>query len=55
MLAIADRLVQDRDSWKPFNPRRYFPPSLQWMVPMLYPPKGNAQKSRDITTLAETG
>lgn len=55
LLAIADRLVQDRNHWRPFNPRRYFPHSLRWMIPLLYPPQGIAQQPRDITALAEAG
>ena len=55
LLAIADRLVQDREHWRPFNPRRYFPYSLRWMIPLLYPKGGSAKLPKDITALAEAG
>ena len=54
LLAVADRLVQSKDHWRRFNPRRYFPPNLHWLVPLLYPPAGKIQQHKDITALAET-
>ena len=37
LLAIADRLAQDKADWQPFNPNDYFADALSWMVPLLYP------------------
>ena len=55
LLAIADRLVQDRDNWEPFNPYQYFPTRLHWAVSVLYPPRADHASAPDITALAESG
>lgn len=41
LLAIADRLVEDRNDWQHFDPYRYFPAHLHWAVATLYPSGGN--------------
>ena len=55
LLAIVDRLVQDRDDWGPFDPYRYFPESLEALVSRLFPAHGDDAGTTDIRTLAETG
>lgn len=37
LLTIADRLVEDRNDWRPFDPYNYFPQSLRWAVSALFP------------------
>ena len=54
LLAIADRLVQDRNDWTPFDPYRYFPENLEAAVSRLYPAQEDVAYDRDITALAET-
>lgn len=55
LLAIVDRLVQDRDDWEPFDPYRYFPENLEALVSRLFPAQSNDAATTDITTLAEAG
>lgn len=37
LLTIADRLVEDRSDWQPFDPYGYFPESLRSAVSVLFP------------------
>ena len=37
LLAVADRLVADRDHWKAFDPQDYFPSFLDYAASLLYP------------------
>jgi len=55
LLAIADRLVQDRDDWQPFDPYNYFSESLDWAVSRLYPEQNIDAGNADIAALTETG
>jgi pimeloyl-ACP methyl ester carboxylesterase len=55
LLAIADRLAQDRDDWEEFDPYRYYSESLQWAVSRLYPPQSSATGNTDIAVLTESG
>jgi hypothetical protein len=55
LLAIADRLVQDRADWESFDPYRYFPENLAAVVSRLFPARGDDASTTDITSLAETG
>lgn len=55
LLAVADRLVQDRDDWEAFDPYRYFPENLEAVVSTLYPAHDVDAGTADIATLAETG
>ena len=55
LLAVADRLVEDRGNWKPFDPYRYFPTSLEPLVSRLYPAQAEDAGTPDITALAESG
>jgi len=55
LLAIADRLVQDRDDWEAFDPYRYYSGSLQWAVSTLYPAPNADAGANDIAVLAEPG
>jgi pimeloyl-ACP methyl ester carboxylesterase len=55
MLAVADRLVQDRENWESFDPYQYFPSHLHWAVSMLYPPQATDAGAFDIKALAESG
>jgi len=55
LLAVADRLVQDRDVWEPFDPYRYFPRKLEAVVSTLFPARSDEAGTTDITALAETG
>jgi hypothetical protein len=55
LLAIADRLVQDRDSWEAFDPYRYYPDSLKWAVSLLYPAQETHVGTVDITALVKSG
>ncbi len=50
LLAIADRLVQDRDDWQPFEPRKHFPAVTHWAMPLLYPA---ADDRRSVSNLSE--
>jgi pimeloyl-ACP methyl ester carboxylesterase len=55
LLAIADRLVQDRDNWQDFDPYDYFPEGLRWAVSVLFPRADeNPDKSASIA-VAEAG
>jgi len=54
LLAIADRLVQDREHWVAFDPYRYYPGSLRWAVAALYPAQRRTAGPADITALAES-
>lgn len=53
LLAIADRLVQDRDDWQPFDPCRYVPVGLRHLVPLAYPKAPEPEASR-LDALAES-
>jgi pimeloyl-ACP methyl ester carboxylesterase len=55
LLAIADRLVQDRDDWQVFDPYNYYSETLQFAVSRLYPEQDSDVANTDITTLAESG
>lgn len=55
LLAIADRLVQDVDDWRPFDPSDYFADSLGWIVPLLYPAKTERAEQSVLDALVETG
>lgn len=55
LLAIADRLLQDRDAWEAFDPYRYYPDSLKWAVSLLYPAQQTDAGNVDINALAESG
>lgn len=55
LLAIADRLVQDRNHWQRFDPQRYFPDALSPLVPLLYPAEKKPERKADIASLAEAG
>ena len=37
LLAVADRLLADRDHWQPFDASRYLPGALKGVVPVMYP------------------
>lgn len=39
-LAIADRLLQSRTDWQPFDPAQYFPEPISLLLPLVYPPAG---------------
>ncbi len=54
LLAIADRLVQDRENWEPFNPARYFTDVLKPVIPALYPAAKTIGSREDIASLAES-
>ena len=53
LLAIADRLVQDCADWKTFDPYQYFPDSLHWAVPLLYPRQPAAKDDPGLKALVE--
>ncbi len=53
LLAVADRLVQDRDDWEPFDPYRYYPASIKWAVSLLYPAPNADIGACDITSVTE--
>lgn len=53
LLAIADRLMRTRDDWQPFDPYRYFPGALHWLVPFAYPTSPEPKVSR-LDALAES-
>jgi len=55
LLAIADRLAQDRENWAAFDPYRYFPAQLHWAVAMLYPRQANDAGMSDVRALVESG
>jgi len=55
LLAIADRLAQDRNAWEPFDPYRYYPKSLKWAVSLLYPAQETDTDAVDIRELVEPG
>ena len=55
LLAVADRLVQNRHDWQVFAPYRYSSDSLQWAVSRLYPPQSSEDGNADITALTEPG
>jgi pimeloyl-ACP methyl ester carboxylesterase len=55
LLAVADRLVQDRDDWEAFDPYRYFPEKLEAVVSTLYPARDVEAPAPDIASLAQTG
>ena len=55
LLAVADRLVQDRENWESFDPYRYFPTRLHWAVSILYPPQASDAGPANIIALAESG
>lgn len=54
LLAVADRLVQDRDNWEPFDPYQYFPTLLHRAASMLYPAPADDTDAPDIVALAES-
>lgn len=53
LLALADRLSEDRNDWQTFDPYRYFPGYLHWAVRLLFPPADETADS-DLTSLAES-
>jgi pimeloyl-ACP methyl ester carboxylesterase len=54
LLAIADRLAQDKADWQPFNPNDYFVDALRWMVPLLYPAQPERSAKPALHSLVET-
>ena len=55
LLAIADRLAQDKDDWQEFDPYRYFPDSLHWAVSLLFPSQEEVAGVAGPAALAEEG
>jgi hypothetical protein len=55
LLAVADRLVQDRENWESFDPYQYFPGRLHWCVSILYPPQASDAGAANIDALVESG
>jgi pimeloyl-ACP methyl ester carboxylesterase len=55
LLAVVDRLVQDRENWESFDPYQYFPTQLYWAVSMLYPPQASDAGAPGIDALVESG
>ena len=53
LLAIADRLVQDREHWEAFDPYKYFPASLHWAVSYLFPEQAPQRSSGNFAALLE--
>ena len=53
LLAVADRLVQDRDAWQPFDPYQYFPANLEALVSRLYPAREIDADTVSIAALSE--
>ena len=53
LLAVADRLVQDRDAWQPFDPYQYFPANLEALVSRLYPAREIDAGAANIAALSE--
>jgi len=47
LLPVADRLVADRDRWKPFDPGRYFQGALAWLADLMYPDAQTPSRKRD--------
>ena len=54
LLAIADRLTQDKADWQPFDPHDYFADALSWMVPLLYPAQPERSTKPALHSLVET-
>jgi hypothetical protein len=55
LLSIADRLLENRDDWRPFDPYRYFPESMRWAVSTLFPRAVVTPGAGSSIPLAETG
>ena len=53
LLAVADRLLQDRADWQAFDPYGYFPKSMHSAVPLLFPPYDDTQAVSDLRELVE--
>jgi hemerythrin-like domain-containing protein len=46
LLAIADRLLSERDDWQPFDPSRHLPRALGHLVRVMYPTPGGTRRVR---------
>lgn len=55
LLAIADRLMADRDNWRNFDPYDYFPENLHRLVDTLFPGAPAGLGSTGTATVAEAG
>jgi pimeloyl-ACP methyl ester carboxylesterase len=55
LLTIADRLVEDRDNWRDFDPYDYFPNNLRWAVSALFPHADAGPDESGPIALAESG
>jgi alpha-beta hydrolase superfamily lysophospholipase len=53
LLAVADRLVEDRRDWKPFEPRARLPAWLAPLADCAYPRAGNAGRDRGTRAFVE--
>jgi pimeloyl-ACP methyl ester carboxylesterase len=53
LLAIADRMVADRQNWQPFDPMRYFPDFLDHAVRLVYPDANDLWRDKGAASFLE--
>ncbi len=53
LLAVADRLAQDRDEWRAFDPYSLLPAHLHWAIPAIYPKVPEDVPASRIAKLAD--
>jgi pimeloyl-ACP methyl ester carboxylesterase len=53
LLAVADRLLADRNHWRDFDPRQYFPAYLAAAVKLVYPGTAALMNGRGAAAFVE--
>jgi pimeloyl-ACP methyl ester carboxylesterase len=53
LLAVADRLLADRDNWQAFDPNRYFPRYLDQVAGIMYPQGDELWKNNGTEAFVE--
>ena len=53
LLAVADRLLADRENWQAFDPNRYFPRYLDQAVRIMYPQADELWKNNGTEAFVE--
>jgi len=53
MLAVADRLLADRNNWRPFDSGDYFPVHMRQVTRMFYPQSAKLEEDRGVAAFIQ--